>query len=152
ALYHGKSARRGNAILFSAEHEARINSDFRIEQALKRADFERELSVSFQPIVDIRTQATIGFEALARWASPVLGQVSPGQFIPVAERAGIIGALTRPLLKKALAAAANWPEGMRLSFNLSAYDLNSAESTLAIVAIVENGAFDPRLLDLEITE
>lgn len=152
ALYHGKSARRGNAILFSAEHEAQINSDFRIEQALKRADLDQELSVAFQPIVDIRSQATVGFEALARWASPTLGHVSPGQFIPVAERAGIIGTLTRPLLKKALATAANWPEGMRLSFNLSAYDLNSAESALAIVAIIENGKFDPRLLDLEITE
>ena len=152
ALYHGKSARRGSAVLFSAEHEARINRDFRIEQALKRADFEEELSVAFQPIVDIRTQTTLGFEALARWASPTLGQVSPGQFIPVAERAGIIGALTRPLLRKALATAAHWPEGMRLSFNLSAYDLNSAEGALAIVAIVESGAFDPRLLDLEITE
>lgn len=152
ALYHGKSARRGNAVLFSAEHEAQINSDFRIEQALKRADFDRELSVAFQPIVDIRSQATIGFEALARWFSPTLGQVSPAQFIPVAERAGIIGSLTRPLLKKALATAANWPKGMRLSFNLSAYDLNSAESALAIAAIVEKSQVDPRLIDLEITE
>ena len=152
ALYHGKSTRRGGAILFSAEHEAQINSDFRVEQALKRADFDQELSVAFQPIVDINSQTTIGFEALARWASPTLGRVSPGQFIPVAERAGIIGALTRPLLKKALAIATNWPEGMRLSFNLSAYDLNSPQSTLAIVAIVESSQFDPRLLDLEITE
>lgn len=74
ALYHGKSAKRGMAVLFSAEHEARINSDARIEQALKLADFEQELAVVFQPIVDIRSQTTIGFEALARWTSPTLGQ------------------------------------------------------------------------------
>lgn len=152
ALYHGKSARRGSAILFSAEHEAQINSEARIEQALKRADLERELSVMFQPIVDIRSQATVGFEALARWHSPELGRVSPAQFIPVAERAGIIGALTRPLLRKALAAAAQWSPELRLSFNLSAYDLNSAESTLAVVAIIRAGAFDAGRLDLEITE
>ena len=152
ALYHGKSARRGTAIVFSAEHEAQINSDFRIEQALKRSDLDQELSVAFQPIVDIRSQETIGFEALARWDSPALGRVSPGQFIPVAERAGIIGTLTRPLLKKALATASNWPRGIRLSFNLSAYDLNSAESALALIAIVESSTFDARLLDFEITE
>lgn len=152
ALYHGKSARRGGAILFSADHEAQINSDARIEQALKRADFETELSVMFQPIVDIRTQQTIGFEALARWNSPVLGRVSPGAFIPVAERAGIINSLTPPLLKKALTAAERWSPDLRLSFNLSAYDLNSAESTLAIVAIIQASAFDAERLDLEITE
>lgn len=152
ALYNGKSAKRGGAILFSADHEARINNDARIEQALKGADLEQELQVVFQPIVDIRAQTTIGFEALARWNSPTLGRVSPADFIPVAERAGIIGGLTRPLLKKALATAAHWPRGVRLSFNLSAYDLNSAESALAIVAIIQNGSFAPHLLDLEITE
>ncbi|MCO5091205.1 EAL domain-containing protein [Bosea sp. (in: a-proteobacteria)] len=152
ALYHGKSARRGGAILFSADHEAQINNDARIEQALKCADFERELSVVFQPIVDIRTQATVGFETLARWASPTIGWISPGEFIPVAERAGIIGSLTRPLLKKALVAALCWSRELRLSFNLSAYDLNSVEGAETILAIIKDSGFDPRRLDLEITE
>jgi len=152
ALYHGKSARRGGAVLFSADHEAQINRDSRIEQALKLAHFDTELSIVFQPIVDVRSQTTVCFEALARWMSPTLGRVSPAQFIPVAERAGIIGSLTRPLLRKALAAATAWSGNMRLSFNLSAYDLNSAEGTLAIVGIIRNSGFDPRRLDLEITE
>ena len=152
ALYHGKSAKRGTAVLFSAEHEARINSDSRIEQGLKLADFDRELAVFFQPIVDIRTQTTIGFEALARWTSPTLGQVPPAQFIPVAERIGIIGSLTRPLLRRALAEATCWSPELRLSFNLSAYDLSSPEGVLAIVALIESSRFDPRRIDLEITE
>ncbi|MGB3866351.1 MAG: EAL domain-containing protein [Xanthobacteraceae bacterium] len=152
ALYHGKSARRGGAVLFSAEHEAQINRDSRIEQALKLADFDKELTIVFQPIVDIRSQTTVCFEALARWVSPTLGRVSPAQFIPVAERAGIIGSLTRPLLRKALTAAAAWSDNMRLSFNLSAYDLNSAEGTLAIVGIIQRSGFDAGRLDLEITE
>jgi diguanylate cyclase (GGDEF)-like protein len=152
ALYHGKDAKRGSAMLFSAEHEAQINSDARIEQALKRADFEQELSVVFQPIVDIRSHDTVGFEALARWTSPVLGKVSPGMFIPIAERAGIISVLTQSLLKKALATASEWPANLRLSFNLSAVDLNSAEGVLGIVSIIEGSGFDTRRLDLEITE
>ena len=139
-------------MLFSADHEAQINRDSRIEQALKLADFDKELSIVFQPIVDVRSQTTVCFEALARWISPTLGRVSPAQFIPVAERAGIIGSLTRPLLRKALTAATAWSGNMRLSFNLSAYDLNSAEGTLAIVSIIHNSGFAPHRLDLEITE
>ncbi|ERF80013.1 EAL domain-containing protein [Bradyrhizobium viridifuturi] len=152
ALYHGKGAKRGEAVLFSSSHEAQINRDARIEQALKLADFDEELTVLFQPIVDIRSQATVGFEALARWTSPILGKIPPAQFIPVAERAGIIDLLTKPLLRKALAAAARWSSDIRLSFNLSAHDLNSSRNTLAIVSIIRNSGFPPNRIDLEITE
>ena len=152
ALYHGKRTTRGSAILFSADHIAEIHRDAHIEQALKVADFERELEVVFQPIVDIRTEHTIGFEALARWTSPTLGQVPPSLFIPVAERAGIVGRLTRPLLQRSLAAARHWPADTWLSFNLSAYDLTSAEGVLSVVSTIEKSGFDPKRLDLEITE
>jgi diguanylate cyclase (GGDEF)-like protein len=152
ALYHGKRTARGAAILFSADHIAEIHRDARIEQGLKVAGFEAELDVVFQPIVDIRTEATIGFEALARWTSATLGQVPPSLFIPVAERAGIIGRLTQPLLRKALAAAGRWPVEMRLSFNLSAYDLSTQEGVLSVVSTIEKSGFDPRRVDLEITE
>jgi len=152
ALYHGKRSKRGNAVLFSADHNAEIHRDARIEQALKIADFATELDVVFQPIVDIRNEHAVGFEALARWTSPVLGPVSPALFIPVAERAGIISRLTRPLLERALKAAQQWPAHMRLSFNLSAYDLTSPEGALGVVSTIEKSSFDPRRLDLEITE
>ena len=152
ALYHGKRTARGNAILFSSDHIAEIHRDARIEQALKVADFENDLEVVFQPIIDIRTETTIGFEALARWTSPTLGQIPPSLFIPVAERAGIIGRLTRPLLRKALAVARRWPPELRLSFNLSASDLTSPEGVLSVVTTIENSGFDPKRLDLEITE
>ncbi|MEM9966057.1 MAG: EAL domain-containing protein, partial [Asticcacaulis sp.] len=111
-----------------------------------------ELSVVFQPIVHIKTRIPIAFEALARWQSPLLGRVSPVEFIPVAERSGMIGLLTRQLLKKALATATQWPEGLRLSFNLSAHDLSSAEGVLRLIAIVKASGFDPKRLDFEITE
>ncbi len=152
ALYHAKKRKRGGAVLFNSDHEQRINSDAKIESVLKQAELENELSVVFQPIVDIRDLGTIGFEALARWNSPVLGKVSPACFIPIAERAGIVGSLTRPLLKKALAAASLWDTSMRLSFNLSAHDLNSNDGLLALIGIIESSGFDPQRLDLEITE
>lgn len=73
ALYHAKKTRRGDAVLFDAEHEKQINIEARIEHLLKQKEIENELSVVFQPIVDIRDGRAAGFEALARWHSPVLG-------------------------------------------------------------------------------
>ncbi len=152
ALYQSKRANRAASTLFSTNHSDQIHRDAHVEQALKRADLDEELSVVFQPIVNIKTGATIGFEALARWTSPLLGPVSPAAFMPVAERAGIVQALTRHLLKKALAVAATWPDHARLAFNLSAHDLNSAEDMLALLAIIRKSDFDPSRLDMEITE
>lgn len=152
ALYHAKKRQRGGAVLFDADHEQQINVDARIESVLKQADLENELSVVFQPIVDIRDEMTVGFEALARWNSPTLGKVSPACFIPIAERAGMIGALTRPLLRKALVAASCWDAPLRLSFNLSAHDLNSDDGVLALIGIIQSSGFDPQRLELEITE
>lgn len=152
ALYHAKKTRRGDAVLFDAEHEKQINIEARIEHLLKQSEMKNELSVVFQPIVDIRDGKPAGFEALARWHSPVLGHVPPAQFFAIAERAGIVSSLTRPLLKMALASASKWDPSLRLSFNLSAQDLNSHEGVLSLIGIIENSCFDARRLDLEITE
>ena len=152
ALYHSKRTSRGNPVLFSTKHEAEIHRNARIERALLAADLDRELAVLFQAVVDARSGRAVGFEALARWNSPSLGNVPPGQFVAVAERSGIISRLTRILLEKALAAAAHWPADIRLSFNLSNHDISSSEGVLRIVGIVLNSGIDPRRIDFEITE
>ncbi|KLU21431.1 histidine kinase [Caballeronia mineralivorans PML1(12)] len=152
ALYHGKRAGRGKVTLFSIDHDAKIRSDAKIEQALQHANLEDELTVVFQPIVDVSSRTTIGFEALARWFSPTLSSISPTQFIPVAERTGMILAITLTLLKKALAHALLWPDHIRLSFNLSAHDLSSPENVLDIITEIRRSGFNPARLDLEITE
>ncbi|KGF69299.1 histidine kinase [Hoeflea sp. BAL378] len=152
ALYQGKRSNRGHAVLFSGSHVVEIEQEKRIEQALSHADLDREIVVFFQPIVDIQNGRTVAFEALARWTSPVLGPVPPGQFIPVAERIGLIGQLTRVLLRKALATAADWPEDVVLSFNLSTHDVSSSDGAVAIVGIILASGIDPKRLDFEITE
>ncbi len=152
ALYHGKRNNRGAASLFSAHHRERIQQDAVIEQTLRQADFDRELSVVYQPIVDASGRHTVAFEALARWTSPTLGSVSPARFIPVAERSGLISLQTHALLKKALSAAAHWPAPVRLSFNLSAHDLGAAEVVARLIDLIAASPFPPSRLDLEITE
>jgi len=152
ALYQGKRTNRGHALLFTSEHVIAIEEDHRIEQVLSNADLNEELCVFYQPIVDIQSQKTMGFEALARWNSPVLGNVSPGHFIPVAERVGKVSELTCVLLRKALATACCWPEEIRLSFNLSTHDISSSDAVATIVGIILSSGIDPNRLDLEITE
>ena len=152
ALYQGKRERRGTITLFSERDKAQIQRNANIEQALRLADFERELSVFFQPIVRLDDCQPIGFEALARWHSASKGAVAPIEFIPAAERMGIINQLSVILLKKALQAAASWPPSLRLSFNLSANDINTSEGMAEIVKVITTSGFSPARLDLEITE
>ena len=152
ALYQSKRHGPGTACLFSTAHRQQLNREGLTEQALRRADLEREFYMVFQPIVDIRSKQTVAFEALARWESPELGNVPPGDFISTAERVGMVNRLTLPLLNKALNAAARWPAGIRLAFNLSAHDCASEEAAQQIVELIKRSPFDPACLDLEITE
>lgn len=152
ALYHSKREKRGEAVLFSDKHIVEIEQSTTIEQVLSKADLKEELSVFFQPIVDVHLKKIVAFEALARWNSPVLGNVQPAHFIPVAERAGIVSKLTRVLFQKALATALTWPNDITLSFNLSTHDISSTDGVERIVDIIETSGFAPSRIDLEITE
>lgn len=152
ALYHAKRHHRGHMVIFSSEHEEEIRNHSVIEQTLQNANLDAELTMVFQPIVDIATEQVKAFEALARWESPVLGAVSPERFIPVAERAGLIRGVTRALLKKALTAAAEWPAEVQISFNLSAQDLSDAENLVLLIAQINRSYVDPKRIIFEITE
>ena len=96
-------------MIFSREHEVEIRKLSTIEHTLRSIDLDAELSLHFQPIVNVATARLVGFEALARWHSPELGDVAPDVFIAVAERTELIGTITQVLLRKALAAARSWP-------------------------------------------
>ncbi len=152
ALYFGKQGHRGEAVLFTPGHEKKMRLNAEIEQALRRADLEQEISIEFQPLFDTVHRSIVAFEALARWNSPELGAVGPDLFIPIAERSDVIHVLTRTVLRKALAAAKAWPETVSLGFNLSMRDLLSKRAIVQIIAIIEASGFDPARIDIEVTE
>ncbi|UPJ64661.1 EAL domain-containing protein [Bradyrhizobium sp. 191] len=152
SLYHAKRNLRGRTVIFSSELEAEIRSRGVIENLLRTADFSTEMDLVFQPIVDAMSEHTAGFEVLARWHSTRLGMVSPADFIPAAERIGLIRPLTQALLVRALAIARTWPDHIRLSFNLSAHDVCAAEGILPLISIVEKSGLPPHRIDFEITE
>lgn len=152
ALYHAKRSGRGRVVVYSREMEEAAKRVTRIEQALRRAVAAGEVEPHFQPIVDLRTRRAIGFETLARWTDRDLGSVSPTVFIPIAEERGIIGPLSQLVLHKAVEAARNWPKDLFLSFNLSPSQLVDQNTGLHILSILDRTGFDPRRLEIEITE
>nr|WP_320203513.1 EAL domain-containing protein [Agrobacterium rosae]MDX8305236.1 EAL domain-containing protein [Agrobacterium rosae] len=152
ALYQAKREYPGGTVIFSDAHSDALCVIATIEQAFRGKSYEEHISVVFQPIMDIHSGRIVAFEALARWEKKQLGFIPPSVFIPAAERLGFIGALTKVLLRKALKEAAQWPHDVRLSFNLSAKDISSSEQALQILSIIINSGFDPKRVDLEITE
>lgn len=122
-----------------------------MEQLLLTADLDDEIYVVLQPQFDMVAGKTTGFEVLARWRSPVLGEVSPGDFIPMAERIGQVGRITQVVLRKAIVLSARLPRGVRLSVNLSAHDIGSPAAIAAIKAQFDGLDTTPAI-DFEITE
>ena len=152
ALYHAKRSGRGKVMVYTREMEEAARRVTHIEQALRRAVAAEEVEPHFQPIVELKTGHVIGFEALARWTDRDLGVIPPGVFIPIAEERGIIGALSQLLLRKATETARNWPDELFLSFNLSPSQLVDQNTAQQVLAILERTGFDPRRLEIEITE
>ena len=152
ALYQAKRLGRATVMIFSDQHAATILRHGMIEQTLRGADLNAEFFMEYQPIVNSTTGKTWAFEALARWHSAALGAVSPGQFIPVAEKSGLIAELTPVLLRKALATARTWPQEVHLSFNISSFDIASPERTAQLARIIEEGGVATGRIALEITE
>jgi diguanylate cyclase (GGDEF)-like protein len=152
ALYNSKTTSRGKTTVYSADHEARIRSDRAIEVALQNADIGEEFQAHFQPVVSLPDHTIVGFEALARWQSPVLGNVTPNQFLHIAERTGLMHRLTVHLFDTAVAQIKALPGDLCLSFNLSANDITSAATMEALLDIIQQRDINPGLITFEMTE
>ncbi|MBL6430837.1 MAG: EAL domain-containing protein [Alphaproteobacteria bacterium] len=114
--------------------------------------WSRELVVQFQPQFDLRTGAISGAEALLRWTHPVLGPVSPADFIPVAEESGQIAAIGEWVLREACRHAAAWPRPLKVAVNLSAVQLRQADLPERVAAILTETGLPAGRLELEVTE
>ena len=120
ALYRAKSDGRSTYRLFHAELDASMQARHVMELELRRALDAKQLELLYQPIIDARRKTVAGFEALLRWRHPAKGVISPGQFIPLAEETGIIVPIGEWVLQQACAAAAQWPQELKVAVNLSA--------------------------------
>lgn len=138
--------------IFTSQDAVEMTRLASVEHHLRTGDLEAELSIMFQPIVDINQNRISGFEALARWHNSELGTVPPDIFIQSAEHAGLMGRLTPILFAKALTAAKNWPDTLRLSFNLSATDLVADSVVKSLCDTLLQSGIAPERVVFEITE
>jgi diguanylate cyclase (GGDEF)-like protein len=150
ALYATKNRQRGTYTLFGdRQHALRRRSE---DQALRRALADRELQLVFQPIVEIATRRTTGFEALLRWNHPERGLLLPADFIPLAEESGLIDEIGAWVLREAIRIASAWPEHLRVTVNISALQFRNPVLDRTLRELVSNGRFLPHRLELELTE
>jgi diguanylate cyclase (GGDEF)-like protein len=156
AMYRAKDKGRGNYQFYAAQMNAQGTERLMLESGLRRAEERGELELHYQPKMDLRTQRIVGVEALMRWRHPVLGMVSPGQFIPIAEETGLIESMGRWALEVACRDARSWQERglppVQVAVNLSTRQLNSPTLLADIAAVLQASRLDATLLELEITE
>ena len=151
ATWTAKRDRRGGCIVFDDSHLQELRKTRHMEHLLHMADLDEEIHILLQPQFDVSLGETTGFEVLARWRNPILGEVSPVDFIPMAERTGQINRVTQAVLRKAIAVSADLPRSIRLSVNLSANDIGSTSAIEQIVALFGKSQ-TPCRIDFEITE
>lgn len=152
ALYRAKAEGRSSIRFFEEEMDAHMERRVAIEKELREAVAAKRIVPYYQPVVALATRQVIGFEALARWKSDKFGWVPPDTFITVAEEIGIIGELGDQLLQRACLDARDWPSDLTLTFNVSGVQLRDPTIGLHILAILAETGFNPRRLELEITE
>jgi len=154
AMYEAK-ARRTGLEFYVRERDGNTRERLQMIGELRIAIAERRLVLHYQPMLDLRTGAVASVEALVRWPHPERGLVPPGDFVPLAERTGLIGPLTRFVLDEALRQAAAWrAEGLRMpvAVNVSATNLLAAGWTEEVLAALERHGLAPESLALELTE
>jgi diguanylate cyclase (GGDEF)-like protein len=152
AMYAAKAAGRRTHRFFEPAMETQANLRRELEGDLRLALAEGGFEIHYQPLVDLRTDAITGCEALLRWRHPVRGMVSPAEFIPVAEETGLIEEIGQWVLRTACAEAAHWAADIRLAVNVSPIQFKSQTLPLKVAAALAETGLDPRRLELEITE
>jgi EAL domain-containing protein (putative c-di-GMP-specific phosphodiesterase class I) len=158
AMYLAKDRGKGAYAIFEAAMHAAAVARLELKTDLQRAIAEGEITLDYQPVVDLRTGEIRAYESLARWTHPERGAVSPAEFIPLAEETGLIVPLGRSLLRQACLQAAGFHaacragEPLRVSVNVSARQLASAELVEDVRAAVRAAGIRPCDLILEITE
>ncbi len=154
AMYAAKGSLNGLAV-FSAEQERDGAGRLALMADLRRAVDEGELVLYYQPQLDLRTGAVASVEALVRWMHPKRGLVGPDEFIPLAERTGLIKRLTRTVLTEAIRQARAWElAGLRMpiAVNLSMRNIHDPQLPQTIAQLLQRWDARPDLLRLEMTE
>jgi diguanylate cyclase (GGDEF)-like protein/PAS domain S-box-containing protein len=158
AMYHAKTQGKGGYVLFEPSMNDAVLERLELETDLRFALERGELTLHYQPIIDLTTQTVCGMEALVRWEHPSQGLVSPVRFIPIAEQTGLIVPLGLWVLEEACRQTKCWQEMFRpeeplvMNVNVSARQLQQPDFVDQVRAVLDRVGLPPECLKLEITE
>ncbi len=156
ALYSAKADGRNLYKYYSREMNEMGTQLFKLERMLRVALERNEFSVVYQPQVNANSGQLVGVEALLRWNNPELGNVSPVQFIPVAEETGLIVAIGEWVMREACHQAKKWQTELGfeipVAVNLSARQFRRNDLLASVQIVLDETGLPSRLLELEITE
>ncbi|MGE8066704.1 phosphodiesterase DibA, partial [Pseudomonas sp. NPDC089569] len=156
ALFKAKSVGRNGYALYTEELTAHAQQRVETSFELRRALDQEQLRVYYQPVHDLKTGRLVGVEALVRWEHPQRGLVSPAEFIPVAERTGLIAEIDAWVMQQACRQMCQWQQaGVMLSFvavNVSSRLFARRELYRQVAQVLRETGLDPACLELEVTE
>jgi diguanylate cyclase (GGDEF)-like protein/PAS domain S-box-containing protein len=156
ALFKAKNAGREGYALYTEELTAHAQHRVEMASELRRALEQQELRVYYQPVHDLQSSRLIGVEALVRWEHPERGLVSPAEFIPIAERTGLIAEIDAWVMQQACQQMCQWLKaGTVLSFvavNVSSRLFARRELYQQVAQVLHDTGLDPAFLELEVTE
>ena len=156
-LYWAKADGRGRWAVFDAERNARDMTSYTVLATLGQGVERNEFHVVYQPIMDLADRRVLGVEALVRWEHPVLGHLTPDQFIGHAEDSGLIVPLGRAVLDQACTEIAAWNAAhprrpLYVSVNLAVRQVAEPELVGQVAEVLDRTGLPPELLQLEVTE
>lgn len=156
AMYHSKEQGRNTFNFFTTEMNLNVSRMLEVEEQLHGAQERHEFSVVYQPVVELQSNRVVAAEALLRWNNPVLGTVSPDEFIPIAEQTGVILGIGRYVLQQAVENALRWREMLdhefKIAINLSPRQFRDTSLVDYINDLLECNDLKANALVLEVTE
>ena len=156
AMYAAKEAGRNGYRFFNGEMNRHAQEHLRLQHRLRQALAGGELTLHYQPLIELAGGRVVGAEALLRWSDPELGDVSAARFIPVAEDCGLIVPIGAWVLEEACRQAQRWGDAglgdLTISVNLSSLQLRRGDFVESIAAVLDRSGLAPQRLELELTE
>jgi EAL domain-containing protein (putative c-di-GMP-specific phosphodiesterase class I) len=156
AMYRAKELGRNNFQFHSSELHARSLERLALQDGLRHAVERNELSLVYQPQIDLASGCMQGVEALLRWHHPERGAISPATFIPIAEEAGLIVPIGDWVLRSACKQAARWAASglprLTVAVNVSARQFGEPGWVDSVKRVLDETGLDPSCLELELTE
>ncbi len=152
ALYSTKTDGKGNWRFYHSDMGIQMEARLSMESDLRRAQKNNELSMHFQPLVNVKSMKITTCEALIRWQHPAMGNIPPGTFVPIAEEMGLIVEIGDWALRESCLECAKWPDNVRVAVNLSAVQFKRGDVVASVQRALRVSRLPANRLELEITE